>query len=76
MAFSESVRLEIFNRAKGRCEKCGKQLVYANHLPGEKGAWQAHHIVSQKSGGKDIASNGMALCLACHVDRTEYGKHN
>lgn len=75
MAFSESVRLEIFKQANGHCEKCGKQLVYDNHLPGEKGAWQAHHKVSQRSGGKDVPSNGMALCLDCHVNRTEYGSH-
>lgn len=75
MSFPESVRLEIFTRAHGRCEKCGKQLCYENHFRGERGAWQAHHIVSPESGGTNVASNGMALCLDCHVNRTEYGKH-
>lgn len=73
MAFSESVKMEIFLKADGKCEKCGKALVYANHFDGERGAWHAHHKTSVAAGGKDVASNGMALCLACHRKTYTYG---
>lgn len=74
MAFSESTKKQIFANANGKCEKCGKQLVYENHTRGERGAWQAHHRVSVASGGNDTASNGKALCLDCHEDTYTFGK--
>lgn len=75
MGFPDSVKLQIFNNAKGKCEDCGKTLVFQNHKEGERGAWEAHHKISLASGGKDIASNGEALCLACHKNTRTYGKH-
>ena len=66
MAFSAETRRKIFDNADGKCEKCDKQLVFANHNEGERGAWEAHHRISVKSGGNDTASNGKALCLDCH----------
>ena len=73
MAFSEATRLQIFKNANGKCEKCGKQLVYANHRHGERGAWQAHHKTSVAAGGNDTASNGKALCLDCHENTYTFG---
>jgi hypothetical protein len=75
MSFSDSVRREIFDNAKGRCEKCKKEIVFGNHEEGLRGAWDAHHKTSVKSGGKDITSNGKALCLACHKETNTYGSH-
>ena len=68
MRFSEETRRTIFNNANGKCEAagCGKQLVWGNHTEGQRGAWEAHHRTSVKSGGSDTASNGKALCLECH----------
>ena len=74
MAFSDSTKEEIFQRAKGLCERCGKQLVFQNHLEGQRGAWEAHHKTSVKAGGRDVASNGEALCLACHKRTRTYGQ--
>ena len=73
MAFSEATRLQIFKNANGKCEKCGKQLVYANHIHGERGAWQAHHKTSVAAGGNDTVSNGKALCLDCHKNTYTFG---
>jgi len=67
MAFSAATREQIFKNANGKCEKCAKQIVLGNHTRGERGAWQAHHRTSVKSGGGDTASNGKALCLDCHI---------
>lgn len=74
MAFSENVKLEAFKKAKGRCEECGKQLVWDNHLEGERGAWEAHHItaISAKT-GTDTLSNCRVLCLDCHKKTETYG---
>ena len=74
MAFSLEIRRKIFNKAGGRCERCNKQLVFNNHNKGERGAWHAHHKTSLASDGKDIASNGKALCLDCHKSTRTYGK--
>ena len=73
MAFLEATRLQIFKNANGKCEKCAKQLVYANHIHGERGAWQAHHKTSVAADGNDTASNGKALCLDCHKNTYTFG---
>lgn len=83
MAFSESVKDEIYKNSGGRCQ-CNRQHQGKNDAPHHGGrcfktftryggAWQAHHIVSVRSGGKDIASNGEALCIKCHELTETYG---
>ncbi|MBB5226917.1 HNH endonuclease [Treponema ruminis] len=75
MAFTDTIKKEAFSRAKDKCEKCGKQLVWTNHNEGERGAWQAHHKTSVSAGGKDYLSNCMILCLDCHKKTRTYGSH-
>ena len=75
MAFSDKVKREIFDNAKGKCERCGKQLVFDNHNEGERGAWEAHHRTAVHKGGNDTPSNGEALCLDCHKATRTYGKN-
>lgn len=74
MAFSEETRRKIFDNAGGKCERCDKQLVFANHNEGERGAWEAHHRTAVSKGGDDTASNGEALCLDCHKETRSYGR--
>lgn len=74
MAFSEKTRHEIFKNARGRCERCGKQLVFENHVEGQRGAWEAHHRTSVAAGGTNVPSNGEALCLECHKKTRTYGR--
>lgn len=74
MAFSENAKRIIFFNARGKCESCGKQLVFENHHEGQRGAWEAHHKTSVKSGGSDNPSNGKALCLDCHKKTPTYGR--
>ena len=73
MAFSTKAKQEIFDNAHGKCERCGKKLVFDNHNEGERGAWEAHHRVAVHSGGSDLPSNGEALCLDCHKKTRTYG---
>jgi 5-methylcytosine-specific restriction protein A len=37
-------------------------------------ATDVHHIIAKRDGGKDEASNMMALCHACHSKRTARGE--
>lgn len=75
MGFSENKRKKIFDNAKGYCEVCRKKLCLHNHVKGSRGAWNAHHKTSSASGGRDIPSNGCALCVDCHKKTRTYGKH-
>lgn len=85
MPFSEDVKLQAWKRAGGRCEckrvscghsgRCNKQLVYSNHSEGQRGAWEAHHVISESNGGSDTLSNCQVLCLDCHKNTKSYGSH-
>ncbi|MDR2943488.1 MAG: HNH endonuclease [Methanosarcinales archaeon] len=74
IAFTKETKQKIFDNAGGKCQKCDKQLSRENHQEGQRGAWDAHHKTSVASGGKDIASNGKALCLKCHKETPTYGR--
>lgn len=78
MAFSETTKLEILRNAGGQCEckrvsctvhstlRCTTKLV--------SGRWHAHHKTAVAAGGKDVASNGEALCIPCHEQTRTYGR--
>ncbi len=77
MAISESLRLEIYRRAGGRCE-C-TMSVCSHHSAGQRcphtlvaGSWEVHH---KTSGGPDTASNLIAMCATCHKNTRTYGVH-
>jgi len=58
----------------GHSGRCNKQLVWENRgKEGERGAWEAHHTVSQEKGGEPILSNCEILCLDCHKKTKTYG---
>jgi len=67
MAFSETTKQAAFDRAGGKCEKCGKKVTM--------GTCEAHHKTSVNSGGSDALSNCMILCPPCHQATRTYGKH-
>ncbi len=75
MAFSEETKHRAFERAHGKCERCGKLLSYDNHSEGERGAWELHHIKPVRDGGSDLLSNARVLCLACHKNTVSYGRN-
>lgn len=75
MGFSEKTKKKIFDKSRGNCENCKKQIVLKNHAQGQRGAWHAHHKTSEASGGRDVTSNGRALCLSCHKKTRTYGRH-
>lgn len=77
MPFSESTKAEILANAGSRCE-CTRQC--AHHL-GRRcntyltaGNWEAHHKTAESVGGKDVTSNGEALCVPCHKNTQSFGR--
>ena len=77
MSFSEETIKAAWKRAGGKCEcrrkrhnhpwiRCGKVLVLGNQGRKGRGAWEAHHVHTQASGGYDSLSNCEILCWECH----------
>ncbi|HJJ43815.1 MAG TPA: HNH endonuclease signature motif containing protein [Methanocorpusculum sp.] len=67
MVFSEEVKKQAFENANGRCEACGKQLVFANSgVTGGRGSWIAMYRVPVSKGGTDTLENCKIVCSKCH----------
>jgi len=83
MAFSDSVVLDAWKRAGGKCEctrtthghvgRCNKQLVWENRGRDGRGCWEAHHKTSVAAGGSDSLSNCEILCFDCHTKTGTFG---
>lgn len=67
MPFSDDVVRAAWQRAKGKCEKCNKELVWSNRgRESGVGAWEAHHITPVERRGSDDLQNCKILCWPCH----------
>jgi len=75
--FPDEVVEQAWARAEGRCEcrrithehsyaRCNKELVKENRGREGRGAWEAHHKISQEAGGEPILSNCEIMCWDCH----------
>ena len=51
-----------FERARGRCEACGTNLIPAE--------WECDHLIPIKSGGDNKLENLRVLCKPCHRIKT------
>jgi 5-methylcytosine-specific restriction endonuclease McrA len=60
--FSKKVKVQAFDRAKGRCEKCSAFL-----MPGK---FHYDHRIPDAMGGEPIIENCDVLCTACHGEKT------
>ena len=58
MVLSYEQRLEIYNRAKGKCVLCGKEIKLQK--------MSIDHIVPLSMGGQDDLSNMQCTCYACN----------
>lgn len=81
MPFSEEDKiLRFFHYAEGKCECCGKQLVYENQQPGLTGAWHAHHVVPINIREDDSIHNMSVLCINdpenCHLNQGHGGNYS
>lgn len=59
----DRVRLRVFFRADGRCQKCTRAIA-----SGE--TWGCDHIVALANGGSNRESNLQCLCRWCHSKKT------
>lgn len=57
MAFSESIKQEVREKARHTCAWCR-----------QRGSVDIHHIIPQKEGGSDTLENAAPLCKSCHGD--------
>ena len=71
MSFNNETKRMAFTRANGRCQSCGKQLVFENNGRFGLGCWEAHHI---NSNGADVLSNCKILCFDCHTKTRSFGR--
>ena len=67
--FSEEDRKYIYNRDKGHCKLCGKQLIFSNRRRNEKGAWEMGHRRALAEGGSSHLRNIVALCWKCNLEQ-------
>jgi hypothetical protein len=58
-AFSEAQRIEIYNRDKGVCHKCGDTIPY-NEFDAD------HHPITWHNGGPTTVENGKCCCQNCN----------
>ncbi len=56
---TESIRRQVFERAKNLCDKCGKILTW--------GTMHLHERTPRSKGGEVSVENGWALCYQCHI---------
>lgn len=62
-----SIRQQVYDRAQGECERCGKRL-----------SWKQMHMdekVSRGEGGEISLDNSWVLCYDCHLGENEYSEH-
>lgn len=66
MHCDEGQRIEVFNRTRGQCLYCGRELAFhAYAMYSERGAWVVDLFIPLSRGGLDRMENWAACCLAC-----------
>ena len=65
---SGSIRWQVLERAKSRCEACG--------ISNNDKAIEVDHIIPKSLGGKDDLSNFQALCYSCNSMKKNKSKTN
>ncbi|MCU1301754.1 MAG: hypothetical protein JWQ87_2038 [Candidatus Sulfotelmatobacter sp.] len=60
---TEAIRRQVYERANGECENCGKRLTW--------GTLHMNERIPRSKGGEVSVENGQALCYACHEGRLD-----
>ena len=65
----QEIAVQAFRRQKRRCALCGDRLTWGAYVPGDSGAWHAHHVDGNPT--NDRLSNCAAPCVnpidSCHL---------
>jgi 5-methylcytosine-specific restriction endonuclease McrA len=68
--FAPERRRDIFDRTRGKCHICHKQLSFANYgASGARGAWHVEHSVALANGGTNHGNNLYAACIWCNIEK-------
>jgi 5-methylcytosine-specific restriction endonuclease McrA len=60
----------VYDKTRGRCRYCKKQLSWSNYgMPRERGAWEVEHSVPLFLGGTDYLSNLWPACIDCNRNK-------
>ena len=62
-AFTEPVKLKVFEKQKGVCVRCKEKF--------ELAAMEADHIIPWSKGGKTIEDNCQMLCKVCNATKSD-----
>ena len=65
----QSIRRVLFLSQKGLCARCKKKIYLEDKDPSTK--FQIDHINPKFKGGKNNMKNLQALCIPCHLKKTE-----
>lgn len=57
-----SIRKQVFDRSKNKCEYCGNFITWKFHL---------HEKTARGKGGEISLENCVAICAACHILRKD-----
>lgn len=64
---NSDVIVAVLRRAKGTCERCGKNAPFLRRRDNSP-YLEVHHLVQLCDGGEDTTENAAALCPNCHRD--------
>lgn len=69
--FNEDQRNSIYDRTRGKCHVCHKQLCFSNYgRHGRRGAWHVDHSIALANGGSHHINNLFAACIPCNLDKS------
>lgn len=69
--FNEDQLNSIFDRTRGKCHVCHKQLSFSNYgRHGRRAAWQVDHSVALANGGSHHPNNLFPACIPCNLDKS------
>lgn len=70
MPFDEDTLDAVFEKTRGHCHICRKQLTRSNHgEPDGYGSWEVDHSKPKAKGGTDHLNNLYPICTACNRDK-------
>ena len=69
--FTYATQNKIFDACNAECFYCHKSLVLSNRHKGERGAWNADHLIPAAKGGNNSLENGVAACWNCNSKKSD-----